>query len=367
MNEEEYMQIALELALKGIGKVNPNPLVGAVIVRNDEIIGSGYHERYGELHAERNALKNCKVSPSGGTMYVTLEPCCHYGKTPPCIDAIIESGIKKVVIGILDPNEKMAGRSVKILQEAGIEVVVGILEKECGDINEIFFHYIKNKTPYVLMKYAMTLDGKITTISGESKWITNKKSRENVHKTRNRYMAIMVGVGTVLEDNPELTCRLNNGRNPIRIICDSKLRTPIHSKVVSTAKSTKTIIATTVTNEETYKQYLVKGVEIIVTKNKDGRVDLNELMQILGEKGIDSILLEGGGSLNFSALDSEMVNKIHCYISLKIFGGENAKSPIMGDGFNKVNNKIQLKTNTFLTFDEDILIESEVSYVHRDN
>ena len=367
MNEEKYMRLALDLALKGTGKVNPNPLVGAVIVKNNEIIGSGYHERYGELHAERNALKNCKVSPNGATMYVTLEPCCHYGKTSPCTKAIIESGIKKVVIGCLDPNKKMAGRGVKILQDAGIEVVVGVLLEECKEINKIFFNYIKTKTPFVLMKYAMTLDGKIATVTGKSKWITCEKSRENVHKTRNEYMAIMVGVGTVLADNPELTCRLHNGRNPIRIICDSKLRTPINSKVVSTANSIKTMIVTAVANEKDHKPYLESGVEIIVTQSKNGRVDLNELMRILGKQGIDSVLLEGGGELNFSALDSEIVNKINCYISPKIFSGKTAKSPIMGDGFFEVDNKISLKITKFLNFDDDILVESEVSYVHRNN
>ncbi len=367
MNEEKYMLIALELAIKGIGKVNPNPLVGAVIVKDGMIIGSGYHEKYGELHAERNALKNCVASPNGATMYVTLEPCCHYGKTPPCTEAIIKSGIKKVVVGTLDPNEKMAGKGVEILQEAGIEVVVGICSKECLELNEVFFHYIKNKRPYVLMKYAMTQDGKIATTSGQSKWITNEKSREDVHKTRNRYMAIMVGVGTVLADDPELTCRLEGSRNPIRIICDSKLSTPLYSKVVTTAKSVKTIIATTIDDEKDHKPYLEKGIDIVVTESADSRVNLPELMSKLYQKGIDSILLEGGGSLNFSALDSEIVNKIHCYISPKIFGGESAKSPIMGNGFSKVDNKVSLRTTKIMNFDNDILIESEVGYVYRDN
>lgn len=367
MNEEKYMQIALDLAKLGYGKVNPNPLVGAVVVKNDEIIGRGYHEKYGELHAERNALGNCKILPLEATMYVTLEPCCHYGKTPPCTDAIIESGIKKVVVGTLDPNEKMAGKGVKILQDAGIEVIVGILEKECKEINEIFFQYIKNQTPFVLMKYAMTQDGKIATTQGESKWITCDKSRQNVHRTRNQYMAIMVGVGTVLADDPDLTCRLDSGRNPIRIICDSKLKTPLDSKVVSNANSIKTIIATTISDEKACKPYWDKGVNIVVTESKDDRVNLKELMRILGKKGIDSVLLEGGGNLNFSALDSEIINKTHCYIAPKIFGGEPAKSPIMGSGFNDVYNKIALKTIKILTFDEDIMIESEVNYVHRDS
>ncbi len=367
MNEEKYMQIALEQAIKGKGKVNPNPLVGAVIVKDEEIIGKGYHEQYGGLHAEINALKDCKISSKGSTMYVTLEPCCHYGKTPPCTESIIKSGISKVIVGCLDPNEKMAGKGVKILQDAGIEVHVGILEKECTEINEIFFHYIKTKTPYVLMKYAMTIDGKIATTTGESKWITNELSRENVHKTRNQYTAIIVGVGTILADNPELTCRLDNARNPIRIICDSKLRTPLDSNVVTTATNIKTIIATTNSDKEVHKLYFDKGVEVIVTKSYNDKVNLKELMMILGEKEIDSILLEGGGNLNFSALDSEIVNKLQSYISPKIFGGKTAKTPIIGNGFSEVDNKIKLKPIKISHFGEDILIESEVSYVHRNN
>ena len=361
------MKLAIDLAMNGIGKVNPNPLVGAVIVKNNEIIGSGFHEKYGELHAERKALQNCKVSPRGGTMYVTLEPCCHYGKTPPCTEAIIQSGIKKVVIGCLDVNEKVAGKGVKLLQDANIEVVTGLLEKECRELNDIFFHYIQNRTPYVLMKYAMTMDGKIATTVGKSKWITNEKSREDVHRLRNQYMAIMVGIGTILADDSELTCRLSQGRNPIRIICDSHLKTPLNSKVVQSAHSIKTIIATLSTDKCLHKSYLEKGVEIIVTRSSEGVVDLKQLMQLLGAKGIDSILLEGGSCLNFSAVDSQIINKVYCYISPKIFGGSTSKSPVMGRGFDDVNNKIKLDISKVLNFDDNILIESRVSYVHGDN
>lgn len=299
-------------------------------------------------------------------MYVTLEPCCHYGKTPPCTEAIIKNKIKKVVVGCLDPNEKVAGKGIQLLQDAGIEVEVGILEKSCKKLNKIFFHYIQTKTPYVLMKYGMTLDGKIATTQGLSKWITNEQSRANVHQTRNEYQAIMVGVGTVLADNPELTCRLKDGRNPIRIICDSYLRTPLESKVVETAKSIRTILATTIEADEATQPYSNQGIEIMVVPRKNNRVDLCELMKLLGEKGIDSILLEGGGNLNFSALESEIVQEIHTYIAPKVFGGERAKSPIMGNGFNTVMNKVKLKKTKILNFDEDILIESEVSYVYRD-
>lgn len=363
MTDKQLMQKAIELALKGTGKTNPNPLVGAVVVKDNVIIGMGYHEKFGKLHAERNALNNCIISPKDATMYVTLEPCSHYGKTPPCTEAIIESGITKVVVGCLDPNEKVSGKGIAKLQNAGIEVIIGVMEDQCKRINEIFFHYITHKTPYVLMKYAMTQDGKIATITGSSKWITNELSRENVHATRNKYSSIMVGVGTILADNPDLTCRLNGGRNPIRIICDSNLLTPLNSKVITTAKEIKTIIATINTNKSLQNAYLDMGVELISTTPQGGKVNLTELMHILGNKGIDSILLEGGASLNFSALESEIVQKIQCYIAPKLFGGI-AKTPIEGKGFEDVSNKICLKNREIFTFNDDIMIESEVYYVH---
>lgn len=215
---KKYMQLAVELAKKGRGHVNPNPLVGAVIVKDGAIIGQGCHEQYGELHAERNALKNCRISPEGAKMYVTLEPCCHYGKTPPCTEAIIESGISKVVIGTLDPNPLMAGKSVDILKKHGISVEVGVLEQECRELIRVFRKYITTGRPYVLMKYAMTMDGKIATRTGASRWITGETARAHVQETRNEFPAIMVGVNTVLKDDPLLTCRMENGRNPVRII-----------------------------------------------------------------------------------------------------------------------------------------------------
>lgn len=362
MNDELYMQLALECAIQGIGRVNPNPLVGAVIVKDGEIIGKGYHEKYGEPHAERNALANCITSKQGSTMYVTLEPCCHYGKTPPCTKAIIENGISKVIIGTLDPNEKMAGKGVEKLRKAGIEVVVGVLEEQCKSINEVFFHYITQKTPFVVMKYAMTMDGKISTVTGQSKWITGEMARKNVHQDRNQYTAIMVGIGTVIADNPMLDCRIENGRNPIRIICDSNLRTPIVSNVVKTAKSIRTIIATTKADTDSYKVFLDNNCEILVVPSKDRLIDLQKLMLKLGEMNIDSILLEGGSTLNYSALEGRIVHKVQCYIAPKLFGGDISESPVGGKGFSKISNAVKLKNSTITQIAEDILIESEVDY-----
>ena len=362
MTDEKYMELALTLAKKGVGLVNPNPMVGAVIVKGSKIIGQGWHEIYGGWHAERNALSNCSESPNGATMYVTLEPCCHYGKTPPCTDAIIQNGIKKVVIGCLDPNPLMSGKGAAILRKAGVDVVIGVLEDKCKELNEVFFHFIQTKTPYVVMKYAMTMDGKITTTSGKSKWITGINARENVHKSRNQYSSIMVGVGTVIADNPSLTCRIDEGRNPIRIVCDTNLNTPLESTIVTTAKEVKTIIATACDNREKQKLYLAQGCEIFNISRMNNHIDLNQLMLQLGKIGIDSIFLEGGSTLNYSALQSKIVKKIQIYIAPKLFGGSQSKTPVGGIGIQEVSNCFLLKKQTITWFDEDILIEGEVDY-----
>ncbi len=360
MNDLEYMKIAVEIAKKGCGYVNPNPMVGAVIVKDGEIIGKGCHEKYGELHAERNALESCTKIPKGATIYVTLEPCCHYGKTPPCTEAIIASGIAKVVVGSIDPNPLVAGKGVERLRQNGIEVVEGVLEDECNNLNEVFFHFIKEKTPYVVMKYAMTMDGKIATCNGKSKWITGEAARQNVHKDRHRYSAIIVGVDTVITDNPLLTCRIPNGRNPIRIICDTNLRTPITSQIVTTANCIPTYIATACTEKQKQKPFLDAGCMLLHISQKDSHIDLNELMLKLGEEKIDSILLEGGAALNYSALQSGIVNKVQAYIAPKLFGGRNANSPVAGLGVESPNDAFQLTDSKITRFGEDFLIESKV-------
>jgi len=360
MTDKQYMQLALELAEKGCGFVNPNPMVGAVIVQHGKIIGQGYHEMCGCLHAERNALENCKISPKGATLYVTLEPCCHFGRTPPCTEAIIDSGISRVVVGIKDPNPLISGKGIQELRDKGIEVLDGVLEEECGRINEIFFHYIRTKTPYVIMKYAMTMDGKIATFTGKSKWITDEAARQRVHQDRHRCSAIMVGVDTVIADDPLLTCRMEGGRNPIRIICDTNLRTPLNSQIVMTAESVPTILATSCTNAQRQQSYINAGCQIIVLPEKDGHIDLAKLMTILGSKQIDSILLEGGATLNWSFLQSGLVNKVQTYIAPKLFGGVHAKTPVGGMGVQSPDQAFILKNSTVTFLGEDILIESEV-------
>lgn len=360
MNDNAYMQLALQLAGKGYGYVSPNPMVGAVIVKNECIIGSGYHERYGEAHAERNALASCTESPKGATMYVTLEPCCHHGKQPPCVDAIIEAGISHVIVGSSDPNPLVAGKGIEILRSHGIQVTEHVLEEKCRSLNYVFFHFIQTKRPYVVMKYAMTLDGKIAAYTGASKWITGKEARTHVHQQRHRYRAIMTGVGTVLADNPLLTCRLESGCNPIRIICDTSLRTPLTSQIVLTAREVPTILATCCLEKEKHTAYEAAGCHILTVDEENGHINLSKLMQLLGEQGIDSILLEGGAALNWSALQSGIVQKVEAYIAPKLLGGEAAKTPIGGCGFPTPDDGIILKSHHIRRLGDDILIEGEV-------
>lgn len=357
LRDEDYMRIALEEAKKGMGFTSPNPMVGAVIVKDGHILNKDYHHKCGEFHAERNALLNCRADTFGADLYVTLEPCCHQGRTPPCTDIIIERGIKRVFIGSSDPNPLVAGKGEEILKSHGIEVKSGILKDECDELNEPFFHFITTGMPYVVMKYAMTADGKISTRTGASKWITGEEARNNVHRDRLRYSGIMVGIGTVLADDPLLTCRTEGGRNPLRIICDSSLRTPITSNIVKTADEVPTVIATIREDEGDYKKYESRGVKIIKTASKMGHVDLNDLMKRLGEMKIDSVLLEGGGQLNFSALEAGIVNRVQCYIAPKIFGSETAKTPVGGRGVSLPKDAFMLKKPKISMFGEDILIE----------
>lgn len=360
MNDEFYMKRAIELAKNGEGFVSPNPLVGAVIVKDGKIIGEGYHEKCGELHAERNAFKSCKESAEGGTIYVTLEPCCHYGRTPPCTEAIIEAKISRVVIGSRDPNPLVSGKGAEILRKAGIEVVEDFLREECDRLNPIFFQYITTRLPYVSLKYAMTADGKIATYSGKSKWITNEYSRNDVHRLRRKYRAIMVGIGTVLADNPMLNCRIENGRNPIRIVCDSNLRIPLDCNICKTANEISTIVVSAIENPEKQNKLEKMGVKTLVLPDKKGKVDLKKLMSYLGKNSIDSVLIEGGGILAYSALESGIVNHIYSYIAPKIFGGQNAKTPVESIGVESPDECFKLKRTALHEIGSDILIEYDV-------
>lgn len=372
MPEEKYMRRAIELAKKGSGHVNPNPLVGAVIVRDGEIIGEGYHECYGQLHAERNAIANAKKrgnSLEGSTIYVTLEPCCHYGKTPPCTEAIIEEKIARVVVGSDDPNPLVSGKGFQMLREKGIEVIPHFLKEECDAMNHVFFHYIRTGTPYVAMKYAMTMDGKIACYTGDSKWVTGEESRAHVQTLRNHYKGIMAGIGTVLADDPMLNCRIEGGRDPIRIIADSHLRIPIDSQLVRTAGQQPLIVACLPdADEEKAAQLQEKGVEVLripgvttadITEEQKEVISLPILMKELGARKIDGILLEGGGQLNESALQAGIVDRIYCYIAPKIFGGAQAKTPVEGQGLTRAADAWQFNRIGMQEFGQDILLEYE--------
>lgn len=358
--DTQYMKMAIELALKGMGRVNPNPLVGAVVVKDGRIIGQGYHQQYGSPHAERNALASCTESPEGVTIYVTLEPCCHHGKNPPCTEALIQAKVARVVVGSADPNPLVAGKGITQLREAGIQVEEGCLQAECDAINFIFFHYITKTRPYVALKYAMSADGKIACHTGLSRWITGDDARHHVHQLRNQYAAIMVGIGTVLADDPELTCRLPEGVNPLRIICDTKLRTPLSAKVVTTAAQVPTIIATCCKDSQKHQAYLEAGCKVWVLPEKNGQVNLTFLMEKLGQEKIDSLLVEGGGTLNWSLLKEGLVQRVYTYIAPKILGGSTAQTPVAGLGVDNPQEGFYLKLRGTQQLGLDLLIESEI-------
>lgn len=370
MKDIDWMRMALKLAKKGEGNVNPNPMVGAVVVKDHQLLAKGYHRAYGMAHAEREALCNAKEDVAGATLYVTLEPCCHEGKTPPCTNLIIEKKIRRVVIGTQDINPFVAGKGIAQLKAAGIEVVVGVLEQECRWLNEVFFHYMKTKRPFVTLKYAMTLDGKIATKTGDSKWITGEMARKEVHKLRKKNMAIMVGIQTVKMDDPLLNVRAVQGKNPMRIICDSKLQIPMDSKIVRSANEIKTILVIAKENhkndvvikqrEEKIKALEQKGCRVVeIASSKDG-IDLNELMSYLGKEQIDSLLIEGGATLAASAMEEHLVDMLNVYIAPKLCMGQNAPSPMGKDGILYMKDAQNLKEWKIKKIGEDICIKGRV-------
>ena len=433
---ETYMKRALELAQTAMGRTSPNPMVGCVVVKNGSIVAEGCHEKYGAFHAERNALTKCAGDVSGADLYVTLEPCCHQGKTPPCTDIIIEKRIGRVFVGAMDPNPKVAGNGVRILREHGIEVVPGVLEQECLALNEIFFHYIRSGVPFVAMKYAMTLDGKIAACTGDSKWVTGEKAREHVQLLRKKYASIMVGVDTVIADDPMLNCRMWEGVDPVRVICDSHLRIPLESQIVRTAGDIKTIVAYAggtdgqkvrelekqgekaleletrelemreleireqkvrelekqgekaleletreleirerkvrelekqgekalelETRELEIRERKVRELEAsgleLLKAGEGSRVSLEELIRQLGRRNIDSVLVEGGGSIHGSLLETGLVNRVYAYIAPKLIGGKDAKSPVEGNGIREMAAAKKLTDMTVMQLGEDLCV-----------
>ncbi len=368
--DEYFMDMAIKEAQKGEGFAHPNPLVGAVIVKEGKILAKGYHRKYGDLHAERDALKNAAESNAdvkGATIYVTLEPCCHTGKQPPCTQAIIQSGISRVVTGSKDPNPLVNGKGIEELKKAGIQVRENVLKDKCDALNEIFFYYLQTKKPYVILKYACTADGKTALDSGKQEWISSQKSRENVQRTRANVMAVMVGVNTVLADNPKLTVRINDGKKhfqPLRIVADSHLRIPLDAELVTSAKEIPVILCCVKElNEEEEKKKAIlldKGLQIIQTsQNEHGRINLEELMVILGQKGIDSILVESGGTLTANFLFPPCAQKIQCYLCPKIFG-QSRYTPVSGLGAKDIGDTVKLSRPSVTFFEDDLLLEYKV-------
>ncbi len=360
--DEKYMRMALRLAEKAKGRTSPNPMVGAVAVKNGKIISRGYHHKAGGPHAEAVALKKAGMKARGATLYVTLEPCSHMDKrTPPCTPLVLQSRVKRVVVSMIDPNPRVSGGGIKTLRKAGIEVTTGVLEIEAKKLNEAYIKYIKTGMPFVTLKIAQTLDGKIATASGESKWITGEKAREEGRRLRNSNDAVLVGINTVLKDNPSLTTRIPGGRDPIRVIVDSNLRIPLNAKIISQRSSAKTCIATLGTMP---KDKLVKllnaGAEILLARGRKGHVDLKYLMKMLGSFGITSVLIEGGAEVNASALKSGIVDKVVLFIAPKFMTGTDSLCSIGGKAPMILSKAVMLQEVTSRFVGRDLMIEGYI-------
>ena len=363
MSDQQYMQLALELAARAEGRTSPNPPVGAVVVCHNEVVGRGFHPKAGQPHAEIFALAEADSKANGATLYVTLEPCNHQGRTGPCTEAIIAAGIRKVFVGTEDPNPLVAGRGIARLRAAGVEVAVGLLEDACQHLIAPFAKHVTKGLPFVTLKMAMTLDGQTATSSGDSRWISNEASRTHVHEMRNRCDAIMVGIGTVLADDPQLTTRLpQGGHDPIRIVVDSKLQLPPSSRLLNVDSSAKVIIVTTeaapLERAEPLRQM---GAEIIVLPAMEGRVDIGLMFAELGRRNIQSVLLEGGATLAAEALRRGMIDRIAIFVAPKMLGGNDGSLLFAGPGVTAMNDAVQLKNTRIRLFDGDILIEGEVA------
>jgi len=352
ISHKKYMELALKLAEKGRGTTSPNPMVGCIIVKRGRIVGKGFHKKAGCEHAEVLAIESAGKKTANSTMYVTLEPCSHWGKTPPCTEKIVEAGVREVIIGMKDPNPLVEG--FRELKFRGLKTKIGILEDEAKKLNEAYIKYMKTKKPFVILKVAMSLDGKIATSKGDSKYITSKEARTYVHEIRSSVDAVMVGLNTVLRDNPELTVRHVEGKDPLKIVVDSQLKIPKNCNLMK--EPSKLIIATT--NKASKKDIVKleqKGIRIIITKSQKGMVDLNDLMKQLGKHEIMSIMMEGGSQLNSSAIKDGVVDKVIIFTAPKIIG--NGVGAIGNLGVTKINKAIPLKGHSFRKIGKDLLIE----------
>ena len=355
--DEQMMARAISLARNGLGRTSPNPLVGAVIVRDGRIVAEGWHRKAGTPHAEIHALNMAGELARGATVYVSLEPCAHYGRTGPCARALVEAGVSRVVVAMTDPNPKVAGKGIAILQEAGIQVTTGVLEQEARQLNEVFLKWMTTGLPFVALKTAMTLDGKIATAAGQSQWITNEASRYETHRLRDIYDGILVGINTALADNPSLTTRLKEyqGRNPVRIVVDSRARLPLTAKLVTDGAARTIVAVTEQAPAERVEALRSAGVEIIVAGSSN-HVDMQSLMEQLGAMKISSVLVEGGGSVNFSLLQAGLVDRVYAFIAPKLVGGRDALTPVEGEGFQELDRAVELENIQLRQLGSDVLL-----------
>lgn len=352
------MRRALTLAGRGKGKTSPNPAVGCVIVRDRVVVGEGWHRRAGTPHAEVHALRQAGELSRGADVYVTLEPCSHFGKTPPCADALIDAGVSQVFVGMVDPNPKVSGRGIERLRSAGIEVVTGILEAECRRLNEPFVKHMTTGLPFVILKSAMTLDGRTATVTGDSRWITNEKSRHYVHKLRSSADAVMVGVGTVLADDPQLTARIPRGKDPLRVVVDSSLRIPPDARMLRQESSATTVIATVSKDDNRAAHLASVGAEVLCCRAKQGRVDLSDLLARLGARGVQSVLLEGGSELAGEALRASLIDKFVLFYAPKFLGGADGFGLFGGPSARMMDGCRRLKDVSVRRFGDDVMIEA---------
>jgi diaminohydroxyphosphoribosylaminopyrimidine deaminase / 5-amino-6-(5-phosphoribosylamino)uracil reductase len=361
-NHEYYMHQAIQLSLKARGMTSPNPLVGAVVVKDDKIVGKGYHRKAGTAHAEIIALDQAKKKARGATMYVTLEPCAHFGRTPPCVNRIISSGIKQVVVGMIDPNPLNNGKGLNILKMHNIQVETGVCKDDVEDINEVFVKYITTRMPFVTIKVAQSIDGKIATRTGESKWISSDISRNYSHRIRQYYDAIIVGVNTVLRDNPRLDVWFSS-KQPVKVIVDSKLSTPDTANIFDKGKVILVTLPVIQGQETENRQKLAEKAVILEVKGKNGQVNLKDMMKKLGRMGVTSVLVEGGGTLIGSLVDEGLIDRVMFFISPKIIGGTQAISSVMGRGISRIDTAVKLGQMKIRRFGEDLLVEGRVKRV----
>jgi diaminohydroxyphosphoribosylaminopyrimidine deaminase/5-amino-6-(5-phosphoribosylamino)uracil reductase len=358
--DRNWMRRALELAARARGRTSPNPMVGAVIVTGGQVVGEGFHAYAGSDHAEVAALREAGSAAAEGTLYVSLEPCCHHGRTPPCVDEIVRAGIRRVVAACEDPNPSVSGRGIASLRQAGVTVEVGLLGQEAARLNEAFFKYIRTGVPFVILKVAASLDGKIATRTGESRWITGESARRRVHQLRNEVDAVLVGIGTVLRDDPLLTTRLGiaDQRDPVRVIVDNLARLPLRAKAVNRASTAPTILAVSQMAPRTKLEALEReGVHVIVVENSPRRVSLERLMEVLGKRGVLSVMIEGGAEINASALREGIADKVLVFLAPILIGGKSTPTAVGGDGIESLTQVLRLRDVRIERFDGDILVE----------